>query len=448
MRDGGAGVAAGGRKAPPSILMWDVVEEHLDEAAFLFTQWERALVSPRYVPKEVAAGPERRLLAHLDALVVAGPRAVDRLLLPGLESLEPGRPEAAALALAEVDEQGARTLLSGLTDAPPERWSAVTRTLGLCRRASIEAALREALGDGAPAIQAAAFTVLARRGAAAELDLAPVLACAAPHVQAAALRAAPLAGRSSLALVQRALGSDSAEVRDAAIDSGLAAGLRAAWEVARRVVDERLALPATALAALAMSGELEDLELLERAVEVEDLRRDAIWALGLSGWPRAAEVCLGHMIGRSARVAGEAFSSITGLRVEGRFAVPEPEELDLDLLDDEPLEEELLLSPELELPGPDAEEVAAWWKESRARFDPRIRYLQGRPFAAEVLAEAFAGSTMRRRHALARELRVRSRGAYAPETRTWARQQRRFEAEHRLVARAEFAHPFRRLLQA
>ncbi|MGB8930844.1 MAG: hypothetical protein WCC48_06295, partial [Anaeromyxobacteraceae bacterium] len=168
--------------------------------------------------------------------------------------------------------------------------------------------------------------------------------------------------------------------------------------------------------------------------------------LGLSGWPRAAELCLGFMGGRGevARLAGEAFAAITGLPIAGRFEEPEPEERDSP--EDAP-EEELLAGIEAELPAPDADEVAAWWRESSGRLDPGIRYVHGRPFGAETLVESFVAGTMRRRHALGRELLVRSHGAYAPDTRGWAREQLRFQAGRRLVARAEFAHPFSRMLR-
>src|SRR6185369_14237639 len=49
---------------------WDILEEHLAEAAFLWEQWELALDAANYSLDEVAAGPEERLRAHLDALVL------------------------------------------------------------------------------------------------------------------------------------------------------------------------------------------------------------------------------------------------------------------------------------------------------------------------------------------------------------------------------------------
>jgi hypothetical protein len=69
-----------------STVRWDIMTEHLDEAAFLWTQWEHALVSPRYALADVADGPEELIpaLAHDEpeyrfaaagALLASGERA-------------------------------------------------------------------------------------------------------------------------------------------------------------------------------------------------------------------------------------------------------------------------------------------------------------------------------------------------------------------------------------
>src|SRR5262245_29573732 len=78
---------------------WDILEEHLDEAEFLWGMWEHALRAPNYDLDEVARGPEERLLAHLDGLVAGGPAVAPRLLVPALDAREPHRVAAAAAAL-------------------------------------------------------------------------------------------------------------------------------------------------------------------------------------------------------------------------------------------------------------------------------------------------------------------------------------------------------------
>ena len=62
----------------------DVVEEHLDDAEFLWSQWERSLVSPHHTLAEVATREEERLLANVDGLVAGGASVRARLVVPAL----------------------------------------------------------------------------------------------------------------------------------------------------------------------------------------------------------------------------------------------------------------------------------------------------------------------------------------------------------------------------
>jgi hypothetical protein len=72
----------------PSVL-WDVFQEHLDEAAWLWGEREASLDSPVYSIAEVAGSLEERVLAHLDGLVLGGKPVADKLLLPALAGDEP-----------------------------------------------------------------------------------------------------------------------------------------------------------------------------------------------------------------------------------------------------------------------------------------------------------------------------------------------------------------------
>src|SRR5258705_6910781 len=98
--------------------LWDISEEHLVDAGFLWTQRERALESPRHTLAEVATGVEERLLAHLDGLIVGGAPVAEKLLVPVLEddSADPELLVVASLALLEGTLPDAEdAVLSGLS---------------------------------------------------------------------------------------------------------------------------------------------------------------------------------------------------------------------------------------------------------------------------------------------------------------------------------------------
>ena len=79
----------------------DIHAEHLDEAEFLWSQWERAQMSLAVSALDVALGVEDRLRAHIDGLTVGGVDAARELLWPALDdgAAEPARVGSAALAL-------------------------------------------------------------------------------------------------------------------------------------------------------------------------------------------------------------------------------------------------------------------------------------------------------------------------------------------------------------
>lgn len=97
-------------------ILWDVVEEHLDEAEFLVELWAASRRSASYTLAELDRGPEARLFAHVDGIVVNEALALERTCWPVLEDpkAEPSRLAAAALAMLEGGDFRPLTLL----DAP------------------------------------------------------------------------------------------------------------------------------------------------------------------------------------------------------------------------------------------------------------------------------------------------------------------------------------------
>ncbi|HEX3904694.1 MAG TPA: hypothetical protein VH853_17800, partial [Polyangia bacterium] len=82
-------------------VLWDVFEEHLDEATFLLQSWRTAVRSPRTSLTLLQKTVEPRLLAHLDALAVGGPPVADALLWPALgKESEAKAPAVAAIGSA------------------------------------------------------------------------------------------------------------------------------------------------------------------------------------------------------------------------------------------------------------------------------------------------------------------------------------------------------------
>jgi uncharacterized protein (TIGR02270 family) len=407
-------------------VIWSIVEEHLDEAEYLGSQWERGFDSPTLTLERMRDW-EERFLANLDGLEQAGPEANRGFLARALERGEASQAFAAALAiLSERTPEACEWLIERIRGGPLPR--PLLRALALTpatpgrTRGPVEHAMGNLLSSGTGGEIAWALDVLAFRGSAAPDEVAPFLEAREPGVVASALKAARTFFARFEPQFRRALGSPIAGVRDAAIEAGMVTGLRAAYDAARQaVLGKHLAGPLP-LWLVAMAGD-EDFRMLEPLLDDERWGGAAVFALGLSGRARAVESCLPLLRHpKLARVAGEAVSVMSGIRIEGELCRPEPEEEPVPLEEDD-LDADLVPTPEMELPDPAPEAVERAWAAARGAFDASKRYLRGKPFERSALEEALRRGPMRWRHPLALEVAIRTRGRVTIESRTWAAKQ-------------------------
>jgi uncharacterized protein (TIGR02270 family) len=432
---------------PDRSLRWNVLEYHLDEAVFLWKLWERALDSVLYTFPAVA-GLEWRLQAHLSALAAGGRRVADRLLQPALSGKDLDQVRAAASALLLPGEgQDVATVARAHAHGKQASRPAIMRALELSGSQEVSTALLPLLDLTVPFTLAPAIHTLAFRRAIPGATLARLLNTPDPAVASAALRAARFEpGLASAALLEHALQSTPAE-QESALITGLVSGYRSIW----RKCCDLAALPGPpgrmARTFVAMGGDEADVLHLVGMLRSPALTADVLWALGFSGRVSASDACLPwmeHDDRTLARLAGEAFSAITGLSLTGHFIRDDPEH-DQDAAI--PLEDDLAtrptITPESDLPLPEPDAVSAWWQKARQRLDPAGRHLAGRPFDLEPLADALLHGPARRRHPLALELAIRSRGAVQVETRAFAAvQSHQLDAAEAQRGGSSYTRPF------
>lgn len=161
------------------------------------------------------------------------------------------------------------------------------------------------------------------------------------------------------------------------------------------------------------------LDIAFRTLAIEDARRWisqlasspqntrlVIKATAALGDPHAVNWLISQMrIPNHSRLAGEAFSFITGIDLEQhKLALSELPDLENQLPNDDPDDENVAMNEDDRLPFPDVDKIAAVWQKYQQRFVAGQRYVMGQHPNAEHLNNIFINGNQRQRKAAALEL--------------------------------------------
>lgn len=422
-------------------LLWDVQEEHLNEAEFSCEAWNSALDSPVFSLHELRRGPEERLMANIMGLVIGGQPVFDQLVRPVLdEDLDDDRYRTAAAALALLDGAGrdAPALVLAYLDQARAagRWG-IARAVRLSRRTDLAEHITASLGEHSGPALLGRMRALSGLGRDPGKALRPLLKHELPQVRRHAAYLARYSSSSKVLKRLIKLMRDPDELlRVEALESGLIRGLPGSWQLACQMAFAPGACSAgvrrRALGWVAMQGDAE-----VHARLLAELRAkpspELLWAAGITGRPEAAALAVELLDDRNyARLAGELLCFIAGLPTRsealwldegahGSYGADADEALP-PLVDDD-LDADLVPPEDLRLRLPNAAAVREWWSNARAELDPSLRYYAGQPLQTQLIAYALDSAPMRRRHAIALELAIRSAGLGIVDTRAPARVQ-------------------------
>jgi uncharacterized protein (TIGR02270 family) len=156
------------------------------------------------------------------------------------------------------------------------------------------------------------------------------------------------------------------------------------------------------------------------------LLRLAARVAGAMGDPAMIPWLVGLMhFDEHARVAGEAFTMITGIDLAfDDLERDRPEGFESGPTED-PADEDVAMDPDEDLPWPDPDLIARWWSQNGNRFAPGVRYLLGQPITPESLVQALRAGKQRQRAAAALEIAFRRPGKPLFEVRARGDWQRR-----------------------
>ncbi|HBN9935050.1 TPA: TIGR02270 family protein [Pseudomonas aeruginosa] len=379
-----------------------IVDQHAEEAAFLALLRDYAVRAPHYDLEELAE-LDQHIEAHLDGLAIAGQAGHDALL----EQLD-AHAQGEAFALAVLAMQAGDDALIGrmraCLAASPEARRGFAAALGWLDWDQARPWVERLLASPEPLFRAIGLAACGMH----RHDPGPALLSALGHADPAVLaRAARTAGE----LRRRDL---MANIRAYRAHDDPSLHFWANWATAQMGDEEALGplrafagqpgpfqLPAT-MVLLAWQPRDTSMAWIRQLMQAADTRRIGIQATGLFGDPVAVPWLIQQMRDESlARVAGEAFSLITGADLALL-------DLELEALpdydpgpNDDPDDEDVALDDDENLTWPDAARVTAWWRDHGARFVAGRAYLLGEPLGEAHCRQVLRDGQQRQRMAAA-----------------------------------------------
>jgi len=405
-----------------------ILSQHAEEAAFLWASRTRATSDPTYSLKTLGVVDDR-VEAHLDGLRIAGDEGW-AMCRSKLENGDAG--EVFPLAILAFESRDRQRMLDALTAGcvSVDTRRALISALGwldysavkpwLDRLLNAKNALHRAVGVAACAIH--------------RKDPGTVLTASIgdpdPLLRARALRATGELKRADLLNQVRAHVSDEDE----------ACRFWAAWALTihgeregnRRLTQwlghgDRFGEAALQLSLRAMS--LDDgREWVRVLAKDPELRRSAVVGAGVLGDPTTMKWIIGHMQSpRLARLAGEAFSMMTGVDlVQKGFDRTGPSETEGEEPGDEASDTSIGPEYDSHLPLPHAELIDQWWQGHHSQLTPGVRYLAGQPLTIDTARQILRAGKQRQRAAAAVEIALREPGEVLFEVRARSSVQRRY----------------------
>jgi uncharacterized protein (TIGR02270 family) len=419
--------------------MVSVTERQAEDGLFLWLLRRHQVDNPNIRLINLQRSDEL-LDAHLDALRIAGSDAADEAArLLGTQEVG-GVFVAASLGLLSPDANLFQRALAPILamettqagrrdDGADLAFAEAASALAWADRTAAHETIHE-LGRAANAgLEALATAAIgARRSDAHDrLDLGR-LAAKAGLVRARAYRTTGQLGRADLmAQLGPGLTDEDPECR---FWSAWAAARMGAGEEALRVLAD-IAWNNHPRAVRALDILLRRLDVpqanawLREFAQLPDRQRDLIRATGVIGDPLYIPWLIERMATlETARLAGEAFSMITGLDLAYRDLDRRPPADFQSGPNDDPEDENVALDEDENLPWPDPARIGAWWSANRARFSPGTAYFLGTPKPAADWLEALSDAFQRQRHAAALELAIRQPDKAMFEVRARGRLQR------------------------
>ncbi|MGQ0597925.1 TIGR02270 family protein [Aquabacterium sp.] len=385
-----------------------VIEQHAQEVALL-RNVRGVLCRAPHVQLHRLHRLDDRIAAHMDGLLQAG-AAGRAMLVSALEAPDAGTVFAVAVAALQSRDAELLTHVVKVAASLPEAQRGLLSALGWVSASDLQGTVRALLGSKVPRHRAWALTACAMHRVDPGAVLAQAVQDADAQVRACAWRVAGRLGRLDLAdAARQVLSPSSSPTQDehatVVIQPAQAQALAEVWSDRRAaawaltlwgmgqnelVRQALLSLPegqpyppqdAHRLAVMAtpLDWGRDQVRALTTQAEAKPLAKRRM--MRMAAWVGDVQVVpwlIHHMADdRWARLAGEAFSLITGADLAALALERVQDEVPEAPFKDDPQDSDVSLDEDDSLPWPDQHRVQAWWQSQAPRFVAGQRYFVG-----------------------------------------------------------------------
>jgi uncharacterized protein (TIGR02270 family) len=402
-----------------------IIEQHAEEAAFLWLLRDRAVSAPHYSLKDLAK-LDGRVEAHIDGLRIAGDYGW-QVVQTNLAAKESGEVFAAGVLALEGNEIDRLNLLYDAVEECPETVRGLISAFGWVDPQHLRGKVNGLLMSQNPFRREVGIAACAIHRVDPGRFLEQSLSDDDLSLKARAARTAGELGRVDLkSVLLDWIGHPDAGVGFWSAWSAVLLGDRGKGlhSLRSRIVDgAEFSMPALNLV-LRVLEPSQVKELLTVLATHDDRIREAVAGAGITGDPAYLPWLIKQMeVPKLAKVAGESFSFITGVDIayhdlEGEL----PKDFGTGPTEN-PEDDNVAMDPDEDLPVPDPILIDRWWRQHQQDFQIHVRHLSGRPVNRASCQEVLKTGKQRQRRAAALELALVSPEAPLFETRAVGKKQ-------------------------
>jgi uncharacterized protein (TIGR02270 family) len=391
--------------AAATAIIEDIVEQHFEEASFLWSQRDAATTATNYTLSDLAFLDER-VEAHVDGLRVAGEYGWE-LCEAGLDPDEPGTLFTASIIAFESGDKERIELVVGASGESRTAFRAVVSGLGWMDRKRFNSLIMGLVSAKSRRYRRLGIAACGIRRINPKTYLDQAVNSSDLFLRTQAFKTAGVLKRLDLLPhLQKHFQDEDNACRFEAARSALLLGDSSAMDTLSAFVlsRSRFTLPAMQLAFRIIDGQTARTWLKSLSRDPKSQRLVLIGA-GIVGDPAFMPMVIKQMKRPDmARAAGHAFSMISGVDLAGEGLEGEwPEGFEVGPNDD-PEDEDVDMDPDEDLSWPDADLVAQWWARNSGAFSNGTRFLAGSPVSPDECSQIVKTGVQQLRQAAALEL--------------------------------------------